>query len=574
MPAIPSIRTSVENKDVLVMDNHAKNGTFERDVRGRLIAYTGGFSVVFPYKTANGEKWAFRCWHSDIKNSKKRYETISDAIKKAKLSFLCEFQYIDKGINVEGNIYPTTRMRWIDGITIKDYICQNRKSKDLLIALADKFLKMTQALHSQSLAHGDLQHGNILVDKSHQLFLVDYDSFYCPQLKGEADTVTGLADYQHPARISNKSVSEKLDYFSELIIYLSILAIAEAPSLVDKYKVTDADRLLFSKEDFADFTSSDIYKDIQKLGRGFQDLLFVLTKYLECKSIDDLLPFNTLLLDNKIIFNTSATKAVRNTQVVEILWNVPLEAEVSLKKGINNDFVRCEKKGHISTTLKENTTFVLLIEKAGSPKFEKKVSVEVFDECEIEFFADKYYVYPMIPVKISWNVKHAIKVLLNNKEVCVSGKIIVEPHEATTYILSAEDEFGIKEKRIDIKMLPIPQIKSLLVPIPNVVDSIGACVRQSNINIDTRFPRININWINLNLPKLRNIYSVRLDQSLFTIRVKFPEIDVGSLKEVKSMSYLLIYKYIKGIITKNKLSLNIRKTIMRMFNSSNNYNNE
>ena len=241
MPTIPSIRTSVENKDVLVLDYHAKNGTFERDARGRLIAYTGGFSVVFPYRTANGEKWAFRCWHSDIKNTKKRYETISDTIKKANLSFLCEFQYIDKGINVEGNIYPTTRMRWIDGITIKDYICQNRNSKGLLIALADNFLKMTQALHAQSLAHGDLQHGNILVDNNHQLYLVDYDSFYCPQLKGEADTVTGLADYQHPARISNKSVSEKLDYFSELIIYLSILAIAEDPSLVDKYKVADAD---------------------------------------------------------------------------------------------------------------------------------------------------------------------------------------------------------------------------------------------------------------------------------------------------------------------------------------------
>lgn len=56
MPTIPSIRTSVENKDLLVLDNHAKNGIFERDARGRLIAYAGGFSIVFPYTTANGEK--------------------------------------------------------------------------------------------------------------------------------------------------------------------------------------------------------------------------------------------------------------------------------------------------------------------------------------------------------------------------------------------------------------------------------------------------------------------------------------------------------------------------------------
>ncbi|UKI44129.1 MAG: hypothetical protein L6U16_00030 [Porphyromonadaceae bacterium] len=222
MPTIPSIRTSVENKNVLVLDDHAKNGRFKRDARGRLIAYAGGFSVVFPYKTAGGDKWAFRCWHSDVLNSKKRYQTIAEAIKKSKLDFLCEFQYIDNGINVDGNIYPTTRMRWIDGITIKDYICRNRNSKDLLVSLADKFLKMTQSLHAQSLAHGDLQHGNILIDQNNQLYLVDYDSFYCPKLRGEADTVTGLPDYQHPARSRNKAVSEKLDYFSELVIYLSI----------------------------------------------------------------------------------------------------------------------------------------------------------------------------------------------------------------------------------------------------------------------------------------------------------------------------------------------------------------
>ena len=295
MPTIPSIRTSVENKDVLVLDNHAKNGTFERDARGRLIAYSGGFSVVYPYKTTNGEMWAFRCWHSDIKNSKKRYETISNAIKKAKLSFLCQFQYIDQGINVEGKIYPITRMRWIDGINIKDYICQNKNSKDLLIALAKNFLKMTQALHALSLAHGDLQHGNILVDKNHHLHLVDYDSFYCPQLKGEPDTVTGLADYQHPSRSKNKSVSEKLDYFSELIIYLSILAIAENPSLADKYKVEGSERLLFSKNDYSDIKNTEIYKDIQSLGKKFSDLLDVLDNYLKCQSIDSLQPFDVVI---------------------------------------------------------------------------------------------------------------------------------------------------------------------------------------------------------------------------------------------------------------------------------------
>ena len=345
MPTIPSIRTSVENQSVLILDEHAKNGIFKRDARGRLIAYTGGFSVVFPYETVNKEKWAFRCWHSDVNNTQRRYEIISETIQKTKLDFLCDFEYIEKGINVEGKVYQTTRMRWIDGITIKDYICKNRNSKHLLTELADKFLGMTRTLHNLSLAHGDLQHGNILVDKNHRLYLVDYDSFYCPELQGEADNVTGLPDYQHPARISNKSVSEKLDYFSELIIYLSILAIAENPTLIDKYKVADADRLLFAKEDFADIKNAPIYKDIYSLGNLFQDMLAVLEEYLGYRNIDDLVPFESCLLHQKVSFTASTTKAVRNTQSIELVWDVPFEAEILLHKGRDTDIQQCENQG-------------------------------------------------------------------------------------------------------------------------------------------------------------------------------------------------------------------------------------
>jgi len=514
MPTIPSIRTSVENKDILVLDNHAKNGTFERDVRGRLIAYAGGFSVVFPYKTADGEKWAFRCWHSDIINTKKRYETISDAIKKSHLSFLCEFQYIDKGINVEGNIYPTTRMRWIDGITIKDYICQNQNSKDKLIALADNFLKMTQALHALSLAHGDLQHGNILIDKNHQLYLVDYDSFYCPQLKGEADTVTCLADYQHPARISNRSVSEKLDYFSELIIYLSILAIAEAPFLVDKYKVADADRLLFSKEDFVDIKNAAIYNDIYSLGNDFQDMLAVLEDYLGHSSIDDLVPFESYLLHQKVSFTASTTKAIRNTQSIELTWDVPFDAENILLKWSGKEVQQYEKHGTFTTTLLESATFELSIKTSNGQVIKKEVSIEVFDECEIEFTADKYYVFPTIPVKLSWKVKNAKKVWLDDEEITPSGIKIIEPKKAVVCVLSAEDEFGKKEKRIEIGMLPIPQVKALLVPTPNIVNNMSVTIKQPRYNVSVSFPKITIGMVKAEIPKVPSLKDIGLNVEL------------------------------------------------------------
>lgn len=513
MLTIPNLKTSIENKDTLVLDEHAKKGTFLRNSRGNLIFYAGGFSVVYPYETDNGEKWAFRCWHAEVSNSKNRYEIISEAIKNSQLKFLCEFQYVEKGINVDGSVYPTTRMRWIDGISIKDYICQNKDSKETLNALADDFLKMTQALHAKSFAHGDLQHGNILVDKKQRLYLVDYDSFYCPKLKGEADTVAGLPDYQHPKRSGNNSVTEKLDYFSELIIYLSILAIAEEPYLVDKYKVNDADRMLFSKEDYADIKNSHIYKDIQRLGKKFQDLLDVLEDYLKCESIDDLSPFDAFLFEKRILFSSSITKAVRNTQQVIIEWNVPFDAKVHLKVGKNN-IIKCKNKGHISTTLTESVVCELIIESKECSEIRKKISIDVFDECEMNFLADKYFVFPTIPVKLSWNVKHAKKVWLDNEEVNETGNLIIEPSETTVYILTAEDEFGKKEKKIEINMLPIPQVKSLLVPAPDIVNNMAVSIKQSYFKVNLSLPEIKIGMIKSEHPKVLSFKDIELNVEL------------------------------------------------------------
>lgn len=514
MPTIPSIRTSVENKSVLILDEHAKNGTFRRDARGRLIAYAGGFSVVFPYEASDGTKWAFRCWHSDINNTQRRYELISEAIQKAHLSFLCDFDYIEKGINVEGTIYPTTRMRWIEGVTIKEYICKYRQSKDKLTAIAENFLAMTQALHKQSLAHGDLQHGNILVSNDNQLYLVDYDSFYCPKLKGEEDTVTGLPDYQHPARKSNKAVSEKIDYFSELIIYLSILSIAEAPSLVEKYKVEDADRLLFAKEDFDDITKSQIYKDIQSLGKRFQELLDVLEEYLKCNSIDELLPFDTFLLEKRTQFSASAIKAVRNKQSIVVNWLIPFDAYVSLLEKKSGQKWDVDTKGHKSMTLTEDATFELEVKINDGKTFKKEIAIRVFDECEINFSADKYYVFPTIPVVLSWNVTNAKKVWLDSDEVEPIGSKVIDPQKAVSVVLSAEDEFGVKEKRIDIGMLPIPQVKSILVPTPNIVSNMNVTIKQPRYNVDVKFPKIDIDWIKTEVPRIKSLTELGLNKAL------------------------------------------------------------
>ncbi len=294
MPSIPSIRTSIENQSALIRDEHARKGKFLRDARNRLCAYSGGFTVVYPY-VSNNKKWAFRCWHASMGNVRTRFEIISKVMQSSKANYLSEFIYVNEGIVINGHVYPITRMKWVDGITIKDYICTNKSSKAKLTRLAENFLKMVQDMHHRRFAHGDLQHGNIIVNDKGDLFLIDYDSFYCPELKGAADIIQGLPDYQHPSRKLNKLSTEKLDYFSELIIYLSILGISEKPSLVDKYRVVDSEHLLFTANDFKNLKQSAIYRDLLNSSNTIDKLLSVLIDYLKETNLNNLKPFNEYL---------------------------------------------------------------------------------------------------------------------------------------------------------------------------------------------------------------------------------------------------------------------------------------
>lgn len=290
MLQIPDIVTSVKIPQ-LIKDEVIRQGTPVCDERNRPYHKAGGFAVVFPFDV-DGRKWAFRCWSAKLEGIEDRLNKISQAIHSLNLPYFCDFTYKSQGLVVNGEPVPTTRMQWIDGLNIKEYICKYYRDAQRLEKLAKDFLDMCNKLHECHIAHGDLQHGNILVDSEGKLYLIDYDSMFVPALEGESDIITGLVDYQHPSRCSNKIISSKIDYFSELIIYLSILAIKERPSLIETYQVEDSDRLLFCKDDFTNLKQSEIYTDLMSLSKEIKELLDVLSDYLHKKNIDELGPFS------------------------------------------------------------------------------------------------------------------------------------------------------------------------------------------------------------------------------------------------------------------------------------------
>ena len=301
--ANPADIVDIIQAPVLIKDDFIKSGTLVLDEKGNPVHYTGGFAIVFPF-IVNGKMWAFRCWYNSIGNIGKRLKILSEELDKIHLPYFCKFQYVDKGIVCDGNICPTTRMMWVDGQNIKDFICTHASSPVILKKLANSFKRMCIELHKNHIAHGDLQHGNIIVNSKGEIFLIDYDSIFLPALEGEKDIITGLPAYQHPSRIRNENefANEKLDYFSELIIYLSIIAIADDPSLINDYSVKSSDCLLFCREDYKNLKESGIYKRLSSMGGGIPSLLGILVDYLSQKNISDLVPFEDLLHHNQSFY--------------------------------------------------------------------------------------------------------------------------------------------------------------------------------------------------------------------------------------------------------------------------------
>lgn len=606
---IEDIITSVTTPK-LVLDGLIKNGSFYTLPTGDVEMYTGGFTLVFPVDVKR-EKWAFRCWYVDLGNLRGHFQILSQVLSKFALPYFCSFTYVDEGIVVEGKKYPTTRMKWIDGKNLKEYICIHKNDKNKLKNLANNFVKMITTLHKYHISHGDLQHGNILVDDNDNLFLIDYDSVYVPELQGEADIIKGLKGYQHPKRGDNLLANEKVDYFSELIIYLSILAIAEKSSLVEKYQVEDSEQLLFSFEDFKDLENSQVYADLMQLEGLFPILLKILSDYLNEDDICNLDPFTTLVdkyakepkiksfrapsdcfvigqsykltwevndasrvyLNGKIVPATMCEYKVHPLNIgnesyelkvenglktavaqlsVNVVENVKIEVGLSLKKlrkrktqaSLLQWDVQNAKKVTLETTDGDSELIPLNGEKKclpnvsttytikamaldGITEVSKSVSIGVFAESEVLFKADKTFTFKEVPVTLSWNVKNAKSVSLENETVPLVGKKVVTTDKEKCYVLEVEDEFGTKQVPLTIKTIPLPQIKTVLLPLPKLEKTVQVQhnipapkvelnVQMQELSVDMQGVNVNLNPAAIKFAKLNSLHplSIKIGSSL------------------------------------------------------------
>ena len=288
---------------VSMLDPALKGGNPRRGANNYLMVYSGGFSTVFPVEVLSNT-YALRCWIADIGDAETRYKEISNYLKQCRLPYFVDFAYVPEGIWVNGIKYPITRMEWAEGKTLCDFIKQNLQDTRCLKTAALEFQKMVAALHTHQISHGDLQDGNILLKRNGpniKIKLIDYDSLFVPALRGQPDNIVGLPEYQHPQRIAGGGgANQKMDYFSELVIYLSLLALAAKPDLWSQFGDRTEKGLLFTVEDFKNPDQSDVFQELENLSPDAKQLTSKLKEF--CKiAIDQLEPLEAVLSKTSLV---------------------------------------------------------------------------------------------------------------------------------------------------------------------------------------------------------------------------------------------------------------------------------
>lgn len=231
---------------------------------------SGASAVVFK-AMAGTEARALRFFTRADASDSARYDALHGYFTTKSLTDTVALpRWIDDGIRVNGSTWPVVEMPWVEGHTLNRHVDDlvTRQDVGALTDLAHSWRGLVDRLQKAGFAHGDLQHGNVLVDTRGGLRLVDFDCAWIEDFAGDTPPPeTGHHNYQPPDRPWGRW----MDTFPGLVIYLSLSALARRPTWAT---LNTDDNLLFTQQDFRSF-DTPVWRHLKGLGDPQVDELAV-----------------------------------------------------------------------------------------------------------------------------------------------------------------------------------------------------------------------------------------------------------------------------------------------------------
>ncbi len=242
-----------------IWDADIRSGTLAYDNMG-ICRFGGANLYVSIYKIGD---WMVRCFCSkpgkqtpvDITE---RYMAI-DRFCHANLqrvSALLPVTYLEQGITVGMRVLPIVKMPFLAGCpSLGEFLMDCYSDRAIMQRLSEAWLRMIGELEAASIAHGDLDLTNVLVQQQGSrltLKLIDYDNTWIPELAGRGQTEYGHTNFQHPQFLPprQRPYNVEMDRFSALVMYISLKTLVTHPELYEDWGADESDRLLLSETDY------------------------------------------------------------------------------------------------------------------------------------------------------------------------------------------------------------------------------------------------------------------------------------------------------------------------------------
>ena len=260
LPRGDEYNQAIQNPRVNFSDSDLKLCQVETNPLGLPKPYSGGFTTTYRLEH-NSSSYAVRCFTREISDLQKRYQAIGSFYTLNRPSFLVDAHFLNNGIKVNGIFYPIIKMSWIKGDPLNHFLSKVLTQKTIIEKLLNEFKSISNKLETYGIAHGDLQHGNIIV-KNDSLFLIDYDGMFFPDLASLKVNELGHPNFQHPKRTPS-DYNKYIDRFSSIIIYTALKALTYSPSLWKKYD--NGDNILFTGKDYSNPQASPLLKELSTI---------------------------------------------------------------------------------------------------------------------------------------------------------------------------------------------------------------------------------------------------------------------------------------------------------------------
>ncbi len=274
-PQVLEYNEAIQSPQLCFADAELKQGQPATDAMGWPLPCTGNFAAVYKVSGADQKSWAVKCFTREVPHLHDRYRAISDHLRHARqqrsLRFLIDVDYQDQGILVGGQWFPTLRMEWVEGQTLNAFVGDIVDKPKVVSALSTIWVRLAQDLRAAGIAHGDLQHGNVLLVQGGKantvrLTLVDYDGMFVPALADKKSGEVGHPNFQHPQRLRDGIYGAEVDQFSHLVIVTALQALLVEPALWQRFN--NDENLLFRASDFETPAASPLFQSLWELPAG------------------------------------------------------------------------------------------------------------------------------------------------------------------------------------------------------------------------------------------------------------------------------------------------------------------